>query len=300
MSERLIFECGGTENPVALTEEFAPRTVAALRAWAPAEITLHCAKIAGSHIYWPTPVLETLERESDIHALPAGAFLYYPDRQYMEITYAALQAETASVSMLGMFEGDLHWFRQFAEEQRREQGRRVFRARLYFPDERERDAPREPTGAASALDRVRAERRAAWDAEPEELQQFMQRDGLNIPFGPLITAEGEFRRSQELLWRLWRNAAGHDDAARVQIAREVLDLAIARVVGYCQLTEAGAVLETGRDGLAEPGAPVGELLGELTIYCGRMAGWLDLQVPWWEANEITRRNRAAGRSGSAR
>lgn len=293
MSERLIFACDGTEHPIALTAEFAPKTVAALRRWVPAEITLHCAKIAGSHVYWPTPILETLERGSNIHTLPAGAFLYYPDRQYMEITYAPLQAETALVSNLGIFEGDLGWLRQFAEFQRQQQGRRVFTARLYVPGHREAPAAAQPAPEEdSPLERIRAERRRVWHAEPQELEAFIMRDGLNIPFGPLITAEGEFRRTQELLWRLWRNQDGDVDAVRVRIAREVLDLALARVVGYCQLSEAGAVLKVGRDGLLTPGAPVTDLLAELTIYCGRMAGWLDLHIPWWEANEITRRNRA--------
>lgn len=301
MSDTLVFRCDGTDYPIALTDAYAPRTLAALTAWLPAEVTIHCAKIAGCHIYWPSPILEPLEQGADIHALPPGAFLYYPDRQYLEITYDALQAETAAVNMLGTFQGDLGWLRAFADRQRQQHGQRVFTARLFLPDQagqplNEPDAPRD-VGAqpASAGARLAAGRRAAWAGQPPELDAFLRRDGLNIPLGPVITAEGEFRRTQELMWRLWRNAGGLDDAARVMIACETLDLTLARVVGYCHLHDAGAILTAGRDALraalVSGESDVSAILGDLTLYCGRMSAWLDLHVPWWEANEIMRRHR---------
>lgn len=292
MTTRIVFECDGYEHPIAITEEFAPRTVAALRDWLPTEITLHSAKIAGCHIYWPTPILVPLEKGANIHSLPAGSFLYYPDRQYLEITYDALQAETAAVNMLGTFEGDLAWLREFAERQRREHGQKVFTARLRFEGQSGADSSSIDASDDSPLGRLKQGRMKAWADEPEELKALLKRDGLNIPFGPMITAEGEFRRTQELLWRLWHNSNGHDDSVRVVIAREVLDLTLARIVGYCQLEEAGQTLQAGKDALSEPNASVGDILGELTIYCGRMGAWIDLHIPWWEANEVTRRNLA--------
>jgi hypothetical protein len=209
----------------------------------------------------------------------------------MEIIYDALQAETAAVNYLGRYEGDLDWLRAFADRQRREHGSRIFTARLSIagtnaPATGDGDGPADP----APLARIRRARRAAWSAEPEELRAFLRREGLNIPFGPTVTAEGEFRRTQEILWRLWRNANGHDDPTRATVAREVLELAIARVVGYCQLEEAGGTLRDGIEALGDPAADVATVLGELTIYCGRMGAWLDLHIPWWEANEITRRN----------
>lgn len=290
MSMQLVFACEGVEHPIALTDEHAPRTAAALRGWLPTQITIHCAKIAGCHIYIPTPILAPLEQGTDIHALPAGSFLYYPDRQYLEITYDALQAETAAVNLLGRFEGDLDWFRAFADRQRREHGRRTVTARLSLAGADDRAPAPEPDPDGSALGRLRTARRDAWAAEPDELLRFLERDGLNIPFGPMITAEGEFRRTQEFAWRLWRNANGHADPVRAAMARELLELTLARVVGYCHLEEAGRALEAARAALAEPDCPVEEILAEVTIYCGRMGAWLDLHVPWWEANEITRRN----------
>ncbi|KPQ14548.1 MAG: protein of unknown function DUF3830 [Rhodobacteraceae bacterium HLUCCA09] len=294
MADRLIFDCAGQRATIALTDAHAPRTLAAVRSILPVAVTIHCSKIAGAHLYWPTPILERLEHGADIHALPAGSFLYYPDRQYLEITYDALQAETAAVSLLGRFEGDLAWLRDLGEDNRRRSGQRILTARLSA--EGEGDAPPAVPDAADAtgpLAALRTARRAAWAAEPDELRALLRREGLNIPLGPVVTAEGEFRRTQELLWRLWRNDNGHDDALRAAMAREALELTLARVVGYCHLHEAGAALEAGHAALGRPGADVGEVLGELVLYCGRMAGWLDLHVPWWEANEIARRNVAA-------
>jgi hypothetical protein len=302
MSDTLIFRCDGADHPIALTDACAPRTLDALRAWLPAEVTIHCAKIAGCHIYWPSPILEPLEQGTDIHSLPPGAFLYYPDRQYIEITYDALQAETAAVTMLGQFRGDLEWLRGFADRQRQEHGRHIFTARLLLPDQdgqplKPPDGPTDPAGQTTPRDRLAAGRRAAWAGQPREIDAFLRRDGLNIPLGPTVTAEGEFRRTQELMWRLWRNPKGLDDATRALVACETLDLTLARVVGYCHLREAGSVLSAGRDALRERDADVGAVLGELTVYCGRMAAWLDLHIPWWEANEVMRRNQ--GRGGSA-
>ena len=293
MSQELIFACEGRALPIRLTDAYAPGTLADLMAWLPADITIHCAKIAGCHIYWPTPILRPLEQGADIHALPAGSFLYYPERQYMEITYDRLQAEEAAVNYLGTFEGDLGWLRAFAERQRKAHGKQVVTARLSAPDApgcpAEASQGTDPPGAAGRLAEAR---RAVWAEQPAEIRAFLARDGLNIPFGPLVTAEGEFRRTQELMWRLWHNSSGHGDAARVTIARETLRLARSRVVGYCQLHEAGHVLDTGLAALEDGEAAVAEILGELTRYCGRMGAWLDLYIPWWGANELTRANLA--------
>jgi hypothetical protein len=289
MGKTLIFRCEGINHPVAVDDSRAPRTVAALEAWLPAEITIHCAKIAGCHIYWPTPILELLEGSSDIHSLPPGAFLYYPDRQYLEITYDALQAETAAVNPLGIFEGDIGWLRDFADRQRKAHGQRIFTASLFFQGQ-ESVRPAKPIPDGTPYERLCRARAAVWKKMPAELESFLARDGLNIPFGPTITAEGEFRRTQELIWRLWRNSHGHDESVLRAIAREALDLMLARVVGYCHLHEAGRVLEEAQAALSDTAVPAKSVLGELTLYCGSMAGWLDLQVPWWEANQIMRRN----------
>ncbi len=287
MPETLIFTCDGVPHEIALTDEFAPRTLAGLKEILPTRITIHCAKIAGCHIYWHSPVLALLEKGADIHSLPPGAFLYYPDRQYFEITYDALQAETASVNLVGHFKGDLGWLRDFAERHRRESGGPVTYATLELADAPPAAGPARPEGD-TPWDRLRRARADVWDTEPADVRKLLRRDGLNIPFGPLMTAESYMRVTHELLWRLWANKSGLDAAERRAAAINALELAVARVAGYCQMEETGARLGDAITCLSDPALPVEDVLAETLRYCARMAGWLDLQVPWWRANELAK------------
>ena len=286
MTTRLMFHCEGVDHEIALDDSHAPETLALVLDWLPAEVTIHCAKIAGCHIYWPTPVLARLEGGTDIHALPPGSFLYYPDRQYLELTYDALQAETVSVNVLGRLSGDVEWLREFADRQRRDSGRRIHTARVGVAGAAPGAPPAGPVGE-DPWSRLRRARLAAWAAEPAEVGALLARDGLNIPFGPLVTAEGAFRHTHELLWRLWNAPRRHDDATRSAIAVAMLELAIGRVADFCHMTEAGAVLGCGVECLVSRTAPVDEVLAELVLYCARLSAWLDLHMPWWSANQLT-------------
>ena len=107
----------------------------------PARVDVHCAKIAGSHIMWPVPFVERAEKASDVLAMPPGAFFFWPERQYLEITYDALQAETAAVSYLGRLTDDVGWLRDYADRQRRSQGRAIFTAEIFVPGGRPTPSP---------------------------------------------------------------------------------------------------------------------------------------------------------------
>src|SRR5215470_7494720 len=131
MAATLIFKVDGTEHEIELDGAHAPRTLAKIVDTLPATVDVHCAKIAGSHIMWPVPVVERVETASDVLAMPPGAFFYWPERQYLEITYDALQAETAAVSYLGRMTGDVAWLRDYADRQRREHGRKIFIAQVF-------------------------------------------------------------------------------------------------------------------------------------------------------------------------
>ncbi|MCA8967506.1 MAG: hypothetical protein KDC48_21675 [Planctomycetes bacterium] len=286
MTDTLVFTLEGVDHEIVLDAGHAPRTLELVLASLPQTLTIHCAKIAGCHVYWPTTVLARLERGTDIHALPAGSFLYYPDRQYLELTYDVLQAEKAAVNALGRLAGDTGWLRTFAERQRRESGRAIYTAVLRAPGAGP-SAPASPPAGDDAWSRLRRARAAAWGHEPAEVAALLARDGLNIPFGPLITAEGGFRHAHELLWRLWNDQA-KPDAEKVAIAVAMLELAIARVAGFCHMNEAGAVLGDGITCLKSSASPVDEVLAEVLLYCARLSAWLDLHVPWWQANELTR------------
>ena len=281
MTASLVFEAEGVAHEIELDTRQAPQTLAKLLDTLPATIDIHCAKVAGSHIMWPVPFLQRVETASDVLSMPPGAFFYWPERQYLEITYDALQAETAAVSYLGQLKGDVAWLRDYAERQRRQQGRTLFTARLSQPGAA--PAASEPPGnGASAWDRLRAARLAAWEAPPTDVAALLGRRGLNFPFGPLAIAEGELRKLHELLWRLWNDGPVRDQAS---IARFLIEAAISRVAGFCHMTETGQALADGSVCLSE--RPVDDVLSELILYSGRMAAWLDLHISWWPINELT-------------
>ena len=287
MVDKLVFRAEGEDRVLSLTSEFAPNTLAALLCSLPAQIDIHCAKVAGSHIMWPVPFVERVEKAADVLTMAPGSFFYWPERQYLEITYAELQAETAAVSYLGKLEGDVDWLRDYADRNRREQGRRVFTADMLAVGDASPEAPVEPEAGEGAFGELRAARIAAWRAQPDEVQTLLGRRGLMIPFGPLSLAEGEMRKLHELVWRLWNDTARYSDAEKATIAVFAIEAAIARVAGFCHMNEVGAVLQTGADLLAAGGAEISAVLEELVLYCGRIAAWLDLHICWWPMNEIT-------------
>ena len=292
-SDRLIFTCEGQDYEIALLDNPGSETLQQLKAWLPAEITIHCAKIAGCHIYWPSPILARLETATDIHTLSPGAFLYYPDRQYLEIIYDELQAETAAVTHLGQLVGDFEWLRAFAARQRQEAGQTIFTAKLRVRgvDEGKTEGPIE---GDSPWARVQRARRNVWCAMPAELERMLANTGLNIPFGPMATADGYFRCVQESLWQLWNQPDRFDDAQKRAAALNAIDLGIARLGHYCHLDESAGFLEDAIVCVEENDVPLQDLLAEVILYCSRMSNWVDLHIPWFQANELTKK--ALGRS----
>jgi hypothetical protein len=285
--DTLIFACEGAEYEIELTADHAPQTLAALRASLPAAADIHCAKIAGCHIMWPVPFVRRVEKAADVMTMAPGSFFYWPERQYLEITYDELQAESAAVSVLGRLKGDTGWLRDYADRNRREQGRRLFMAEVFLKGgARKVEAAPLPAGA-DALGRLRAARQAAWMAEPAEIGSLMARQGLMMPFGPLAMAEGEMRKLHELLWRLWNERSRYTDQEKAGIAIFTLEAAITRVGGFCHMTQTGAVLHDGIDCLRAGEASVEAVLEDLVLYAGRIAAWLDLHIQWWDMNEIT-------------
>lgn len=285
----LVFRVDGVEHEIVLDGSSCPRTLAQVKAVLPATVDIHCAKIAGSHIMWPVPFVERVENAADVLDMPAGSFFLWPERQYLEITYDALQAETASVNYLGQVRGDVMWLRDYAERQRRAQGREFFTAEVYLKRMDRQSVPSKdhPAQDGSAWIGLKEARREAWSAEPADVARLLARRGLNIPFGPLSMAEGELRKLHELLWRLWNAGPGIADSEKISIARFAVEAAITRVGGFCHMSETSRVLENLIECLSERPALLEEILVEGILYTGRMAAWLDLHIQWWPINELT-------------
>lgn len=287
MSQTLIFSCEGQDHEILLNDSPDSATLKQLKAWLPADITIHCAKIAGCHIYWPSPILAQLEGATDIHSLPPGSFLYYPDRQYLEIIYDELQAETAAVTYLGKLTDDVEWLRAFATRQRKEAGSKVFTAQLRLKGAAEKSEPPQISGDAP-WDRVRRARRAVWQKEPEEVGRLLTNTGHNIPFGPMNTADGYYRFVQESLWQIWIDPDRYSEDARHAIAINAMELGIARIGHYCHLADSEAFFEDAIACMAAKEVPLQEVLQEVIFFTSRMSNWVDSHIPWFPANELTK------------
>jgi hypothetical protein len=283
MTARLVLTTEVGELPIVLDAPAARETTAALMACLPLRLDVHCAKIAGNHIFWHAPFLCEVEAATDVLAVPPGGFLYWPERQFLELVYAPLQAETAAVTVLGRLADGLDRLLALGRLVQEVQGCRPVLAELRATDGA--PPPRSPDdGPLASLTRAR---RALWEACPEEIDGLMAGRGVMHPAGPLLMAEGEARGVHELLW--WHRraflAGGH---AHAEAAALALEKAAARIGGFCHLTASAALLREAAASLAARSDHTREAFDEAILITGRLAGWLDLRIPWAAVTEATR------------
>ncbi len=288
MNNTLDFVYAGQRYTIALDHAGAPNTLAQLQEHLPVRIDLHCAKIAGRHIFWHAPFIAELERGQDVLSVPPGTLLYWPERQFLELTYGPLQEEAAQITVLGRLTGPIDWLIDLGEELRREQGSRIFWAELeYANGDMPVEAPLEPTCGDARLAALYAARVAVWASEPDSVKELLDRRGILQPYGPLAMAEGEFRKLQELLWRyLSQHASGFTQSNIATASAFLVDAFRSRIVGLCGMHACADILDQSTALLCERPDLVEPTLKELVLYAGRMAGWLDLHIPWNQLNSI--------------
>jgi hypothetical protein len=292
---RLTLSTADVTLPILLETARAPRTAAALLASLPDRIDIHCAKIAGNHILWHAPFVVDAEATGDVMQVPPGGFLYWPERQFLELVFDALQAESAQVTLLGRLESGVEDLRALGRRVQARQGHETLWAQLLS-----RDTP--PTAAPMpsdpALTEIVAARRAIWRAPPSEIATLMARRGVMLPAGPLVYAEGYARHLHETLWRLRAIARAGDVPFAVRAGGEALGLAVARIAGFCHLLEAGAVLERIAASLRARPDLAATILDEAILYAGRLAAWLDGRIAWNDITEATRAAAAEWKDGT--
>lgn len=282
---RLDVKVGETVWPIDCDPASAPRTLDALSGLLPLPVRFQTPKIAGSHLYWQVPLLCDLEAAADIMALAPGTFLYWPERQFLEILFASLQQETAAVTVLGRLAepSQVPAVADFGTRLRETAGTGVLEGSLHRVDAPARTLP--PTPPPPGLSGLRADRDAVWAACPDEIRNLLADRGILHPAGPALFAESEARSLHEQLWWLRRDG----DAPAVRAAAAVLlRKAAARLSGFCHLTEAGTVLDRAAGLFADEALPVGPTLDESILYLGGLSAWLDLKIPWNALNEAFR------------
>ncbi|KRB31177.1 MULTISPECIES: hypothetical protein [Mesorhizobium] len=282
----LFFNLNGASHEVELYPDLAPKTIGKLVASLPAKLDIHCAKIAGQHIFWHAPIVADIEKAQDILTLPPGTFLYWPERQFLELIYGELQAEKAQVCVLGRLKGDIGWLKEFGRHVVENHGQGLILAELTAAPDALPLAAKEKPLSSPGLVALREARKAIWQEAPEEMFTLLKREGMMLPYGPLAMAEGELRKLHELLWRLRGGGHGIDAGNRGEVIAFLIEAFNARIDGFCGLHEIGARLESAKSLLAQP-ETVDDVVEELILYTGRAAAWLDAYIPWNALNVAT-------------
>lgn len=148
-------------------------------------------------------------------------------------------------------------------------------------------------GAGPSL--LRRARQAAWQQEPGCLRALAARRGIMLPYGPLAMAEGEFRKLQELLWALLNQQAPEPQANVQTTAHFLIQAFLGRIVGLCGLEESGHILRLSARLLDADPSSARTVVEETILYCGRMAAWLDLAIPWYRLNDAVLQGQSARR-----
>lgn len=278
----LTFSAEGQSWPLRLADG-AERTRGALLAALPMRLQLHTPKIAGSHIYWHAPFVEDIEGGTHVLSAKAGAFIYWPVRQFLEITFAPLQAENAEVTVLGHLDAPVEGIAELAATLKRDQGRRILLGTLGRSDN---------TASAPALpsplpeDIVEA-RRMLWTACPADIADVIGSRAIMHPVGPAFTAESEARVLHELLWWIRAERGKQDETVLRSVAALALDKAATRLRDFCHMKETPALLFRIKAAMGEA-HPFGALIDEAILVAGRIGAWLDLLIPWNDLNETFR------------
>lgn len=278
----LTFTAEGRSWPIRLSGN-ATRTRAALLASLPLRLQLHTPKIAGSHIYWHAPFVEDVEGATHVLDAQAGAFIYWPVRQFLEITFAPLQAENAQITVLGQLDAPVDGIAELAATLKNEQGHRIIEGTLALADG-------EATGAIALPqlpDDLVSRRKALWHAMPEDIARLTVSRAIMHPAGPVFAAEAEARVLHELLWWIRAGQPRYDDAVLRQTMAITLDKTATRLRDFCHMDETPALLFALRDA-TQTDVPLAALVDEAILVAGRIGAWLDLLIPWNDLNEAFR------------
>lgn len=278
----LIFSTQGQSWPVRMTGN-AKRTQQAVLNALPMQLQLHTPKIAGSHIYWHAPFVEDVEGATHVLTAKPGAFIYWPVRQFLEITFAPLQAETAEITVLGHLDAPVEGIAALAQELKRLQGQKLFDGSLSRADNAPADSP-----SQSALpDDIIAARKQLWQSCPAEIRHLTDSRAIMHPAGPVFAAESEARVLHELLWWI-RAEAKKSGVGQLRLtAALVLNKSATRLRDFCHLSETAATLFR-LEAAVQQDLPFDALIDEAILIAGRIGAWLDLLIPWNDVNEAFR------------
>lgn len=277
----LTFTAEGRTWPIRLSGQ-AVRTRAALLASLPLRLQLHTPKIAGSHIYWHAPFVEDVEGATHVLDAQAGAFIYWPVRQFLEITFAPLQAENAQITVLGQLDAPVDGIAELAQTLKLEQGHRIIEGTLALAE----GEIVEPVAApvSDLCEEMVSQRKALWAAMPGDIARLKASRAIMHPAGPIFAAEAEARVLHELLWWVRTRLGQQDEVILRQTMAITLDKAATRLRDFCHMDETPTLLFALRDA-ASTAVPLPALVDEAILASGRIGAWIDLLIPWNDVNK---------------
>ena len=281
----LILEIGASRFAIESDERRAAGVLDVLRRHLPMEMPVHSPKIAGSHIYWHAPFLAELESGGDVMAAPPGAFLYWPERQFLEIVFAPLQAESAEVSLLGKLTAGLDELAGIAARLRQNQGRTVEFARLFEPQAAQSQVAGAEPGPLADLQTAR---HSLQTKISDEIVELLRRRGIMHPVGPMLFAESEARTLHESLFWLRNCESGSANKSYRRAAAIICRKSASRLGGFCHLSEISANLHAAADAFEDSTVRLEDVYRESILYVGRVSAWLDTCIPWNDFNNVLR------------
>lgn len=285
---RLELNILGETFDIICDESRAPRTLGRIAGLVPFPVQLHTPKIAGSHIYWHAPFVEDPEGGVDVLSARPGAFIYWPVRQFLEITFAPLQAETASVTVLGHFNGPIERVQTLAKRLRQEQGITLFNGDLAMPEAPESFAPTPAQNHPSLPASLVAARNTLWSGCPDDIAHLRDSRAIMHPAGPVLMAESEARVLHEMMWWL-RERLATDAPGQLRYAGALAaNKAATRLRDFCHLDSAPQALFQLEAAFGDPSIDLTALVELGIVTTGRIAAWLDLQIAWEPMNEAYR------------
>lgn len=287
----LEFESCGESWSIRCDEARVPRTLACLASCLPLPLQLHTPKIAGNHIYWHAPFVTEVEGGMEVVRTPPGAFIYWPVRQFLEITFAPLQAETATVTVLGQLDGPVEGIARLAARLREDQGRQLFTGTLSLAGAA--GPPAKSSKVPLIPPHLHAARLQLWATCPEDVKALTRSRGIMHPAGPMLMAESEARILHETLWWVRERRATADAASLRYVGALALNRAATRLRDFCHLTTSAKILFDLEAAIGLDPALFEPLLDEAILCSGRLAAWIDLQIPWNAINEEFRAALAA-------
>lgn len=275
--------------PISCDGAAAPATMEALLSSLPATVYIHTPKIAGNHIYWHAPFIRDLERPRDVMEVAVGAFIYWPERQFLELVFAPLQAEVAKVTYLGAVDCDLESLVALGTHARAAHGVSPVVAKL-AENKATPDVPSavEPEFEQTPLSRIAAVRRELWREVPPEFNKLMAGRGIMHPAGPLFVAESGLRCLHELLWRHRSGALSHGGAIHRLAAAEACSMIATKLDDFCHLPASATAIRALAEAFGDPDLPTDAVLEEAILTVSKLSDWLDLLIPWNEINETVR------------